>query len=114
MQNERVVLKIIDPRRSILSEPVIWQELAHFSDVIGNILRLSESANLSENLEIDGVMQRSQIEKFAKTKMTGKFYGAAIDYKDTSNGPRLKFTYNAFPKGYTRMIGIDLFYRWNW
>lgn len=59
-------------------------------------------------------MSNSQLDSYAKSRMTGKFYATAIDCKDSGNGPLLKLNYDAFPKGYTPMTGIDLFYRWYW
>ncbi|MDO8352345.1 MAG: hypothetical protein Q7T14_02685 [Aestuariivirga sp.] len=59
-------------------------------------------------------MSESQLESYANTKMVGKIYATAISCKDSKDGPLLRFDYAAFPKGYVRLTGIDLFYRWNW
>lgn len=59
-------------------------------------------------------MSEAQLEHFAKSRMIGKIYGTAIDCKDSASGPLLQITHSAFPKGYKRLSGIDLFYRWNW
>jgi hypothetical protein len=59
-------------------------------------------------------MSKVQLETYAKSKMVGKVYATAISCKDSDKGPLLKFETRAFPKGYVRLTGIDLFFRWNW
>jgi hypothetical protein len=59
-------------------------------------------------------MSKSQLETYAKSKMVGKVYATAISCKDSDKGPMLNFETTAFPKGYVKLTGIDLFFRWNW
>jgi hypothetical protein len=59
-------------------------------------------------------MSQSQLETYAKSKMVGKVYATSISCKDSDEGPLLKFETAAFPKGYVKLTGIDLFFRWNW
>ena len=79
--------------------------------MLGMMLVASASVSYAGTTEW---MSQSQLDSYAKSRMTGKFYATAINCKDSSNGPLLKLNYDAFPEGYTRMTGIDLFYRWYW
>jgi hypothetical protein len=90
-------------------------EIVHMRFHLASLLLLPILAALTSPVAAGttGWMTSSQLLSHAKSKMTGKYYGTAIDCKNSKNGPLLNLTHAAFPAGYKPMTGNDKFYRWN-